>query len=113
MRINRQLLNPNFNKIAEELRQIQQKARLHGSRESLALFALIERKLRQLELTQEILNLPENSQVEIKPVSLHEAFRRFKLELRFSQRKWDRIVSNELRFQKILERRNHVSTCAA
>ena len=94
MEINRLLLKPAFQKIGEEFRQIQHRARVHGSRESLALYALIDRKLRQLELTSELLDLTESATHGLQVRNLQDDYRRLKLELRFANRRWDRLVSN-------------------
>ena len=115
MEISQMLLMPSIERLSEEFHELDRELVNEESEAVLQLKGIIQRKLRQLQMLKVAVSYLDNAadNNNIVPSDLHASFRRLKLELRFARRKWKRLLSNEIRFQKSQEKRVHVSTFAA
>ena len=100
MEISRMLLKPSIERLEEEFRELHRELNHSDlSSEALQLKNMIQRKIRQLEMLRVAVSYM-NTAPDSEPQNFQASFRRLKLELRFARRKWKRLCSNEVRFQK-------------
>ncbi len=113
MEISKKLLLPYFEKLKNEFDALSREISLRGEAvEILPLSVMTSRKLNQIDSLVSDLEGQEESSLE-GPAGYYDSFRQLKFDLRVARRKWMLILSNEARIQKMKERKNHVTTCAA
>lgn len=109
MEISNQILRPLIDRLKAECQELYQQVSLHSSDEALQLKTFIQRKMRQLEMlgvsVSYASSLPEQPDLPV----LRHTFRQLKLELRFAQRKWKRVLLSEARIRRNQEKRAVVS----
>jgi hypothetical protein len=100
MQISNQLLKPIIDRLYDEYRELNGRLVLRPSEETDKLKAFIQKKLQQLERL-------ESEMVAVQPHAERAlysdwpfALRQLKLGLRIAQRRWKRILLNEVRFKK-------------
>ena len=118
------LLKPHMERLVTEFHELQMDLNLHPAHEEGSLLRqFIHRKIRQLEMLHVAMAYLENNSEssinsdvlrgQVGLPDIYETYKQIKLELRFSKRKWQRILRNESRFPKTEERELHASTFAA
>ena len=99
-------------KLKEGYEQLVRQIGYDPSEEESKLVLHAQRRLPQIELFLADLAKQAGTDNQASPEQT-QVYRKLKLELRFAQRRWQRIVSNEARLRKTHEKRPHVSTFAA
>ena len=103
------LLQPSLIKLKDGYNQLRRDIGFESSEEIDELTVFVNQRLQQVDALLRVLENPNLS------ASLEHAllYRNLKLELRFAQRRWQRMISTEIRLRKIHEKRPNVSTFAA
>ena len=109
MKIKRQILQPYLARLRGDFETLGRELFARAEDERVAPLAELTReKIRQIEN----LTSPETECSEGLNDPF-ESFKKLKLDLRTTRRKWLRVLSNEARFRKMRSRRDHVTTFAA
>ncbi len=107
--ISNQILKPLIDRVEKECRELYHQVGDPASEEGVELKSFLQRKIRQLEMLSVSINyistLPEQPDLP----DLRSTFRQLKLELRFAQRRWKRILLGEARVQRNQEKKNRLS----
>jgi len=96
MQISDQLVKPLVERLGDEYRELDRELGQHSIEETESLKILIKKKLRYVES----LCSDDPSNRSALHGNIHHTIRKLKLELRFAQRKWRRLLLNETRFKK-------------
>ena len=107
MTISNALLIPGLSKLKEDFASLEQILQNESSDNALALKESIESELDALD--QLNISLLEGKQ----RTEFFESYRDLKLKLRFAQRKWRRMISNESRNRKMQEKERGSNVAAA
>ena len=113
MKITSVLLKPSLMEIESGFLRLITLLGAQGSDEAQDLKAYVERQLRQVSKVKTILLSVENQLESPLSFELFEDFRKMKLRLRFAQRRWRLILSNQARSRKMRERIEHVASVVA
>jgi hypothetical protein len=113
MNIQKMLLEPSMMKLKEGYDELRRAIGLETSEQAASLSLYASRKIHQVEvILSELAAQPKNEFTEPSAAQT-QAYRKLKLDLRFAQRRWQRMLSTENRLRKMHEKRPHVSTFAA
>ena len=113
MKITSVLLKPNLAEVENGFLRLMVLLRGQNFEEARGLRSYIEKQLREIHKTGSVLFSWENNSSNGLPCELFEDFREMKLRLRFAERRWKLILSNQARSQKMRERTGHVASVAA
>ncbi len=113
MKISSTLLKPNLMQIESGFLRILHQLGPQTSQEAGDLKDSIEKQLRQGHKVKTLLLSIENNPEDSLFYELFEDFKKMKLCLRFAERRWKLILSNEARNRKMRERLEHVAPFVA
>ena len=98
MTISKLILRPHIERLKASFQAIE-KGLVSDSYEQAELASRIRKQVSKLDaLLSSVAAISDKG--EVVPADWFETYKKAKLELRFTQRKWKRFVSNEIRFQK-------------
>ena len=113
MKIASALLEPHLSEIESDFLRLMTHLSMQDSPESGDLKNYIEKQLRQVHAAKTVLlSAEENSEDVISP-QFFEDSRMMKLRLRFAERRWRLLLSNQARYRKMRERLGNVASTAA
>lgn len=107
MNIKNMLYQPSLMKLKESYHELRRNIGYENSEEAVQLVEYVNSQLLQIEELLRDLGSQKRS------AEHAQAYRNLKLELRFAQRRWQRMTATENRFRKIHEKGHDVSTFAA
>lgn len=113
MKISSALLKPNLDLLKLEFAKLKNRSGFEHSEEALKLRVFIDKQLDSLEKLSSLVSVLDQTREELVPEQVFSHFKKAKHSLRISNRIWSRIVSNEVRIQKMQGRRRDVATAAA
>ena len=113
MKISSALLKPNLLEIENGFVRLAALLSGQHSEEAEDLKSYIGRQLGQVQKSKSILFALENDAPSLLSYEYFEEFRKMKLRLRFAERRWRLILSNQARSRKMRERNEHVASVAA
>lgn len=113
MKITNALLEPHLSEIESNFLRLMTSLSGQDSGESRDLKAYIEKQLCQVHAAKTVLlSLKESSADDLSP-KLFEDSRMMKLRLRFAERRWRLLLSNQARHRKMRERIENVASAVA
>ncbi len=101
MTIREMVVKPNLDRLKEDFGRLEIEISSDSSGEAAILRSYVLQKMRELNSI--------NSSFE----DMNDVYRQFKMTYRRVYRQWRKLLSNESRYRKTLERRIHVSSVAA
>lgn len=113
MRISSLLLKPYIATLQKQFQSLQQNLAFQDVAPARELSLQVRDEMKSLEKLLNQVDLYSQENRDVVPGSIHDSLKRSKLNLRFAQRTWQRLVSNESRIRKMKEKRTHVTTFAA
>ena len=115
MEINQMLLSSLIDRLESQFKELETQVRCHPSEEAREMDAFLARKIRQADMLRSMMGSAQGnvSSLDVDLAVLRITFRQLKLELRFAQRKWKRILLNEGRMRRMQEKNPQVTPFAA
>lgn len=113
MKITNALLEPHLSEIESDFLRLMTYLAGQDSRESRELKVYIDKQLRQVHAAKTALHSLDESSPEGFSPKLFEDSRMMKLRLRFAERRWRLLLSNQARHRKMRERVENVASAVA